>query len=99
MPRLLLVCLCAALTVGCSANKSMYGVRPLFHPGPAEYQRQDDAYWDPYPKNDLNDPVLNDLRPRDFDKSMSEVKRAQTTPHDAGARNSFDYTPIADSLR
>ena len=84
-----------APVVGCKST----GMRPLFHPGPASYQQQDDAYWDPYPKNDMQDVSMNDTRPRDFDRPMSEVKQAQTKPHDAGARSGGDYVPLRDTLR
>ncbi len=76
-----------------------YGMVPLFHPGPAPAQQRDDAYWDPYPHDETHDVSMSDLRPRDFDRPMAEVKRAQTTPHDAGARDGSDYVPVSDALR
>jgi hypothetical protein len=44
-------------------------------------QRDKAAYWDPYPKNDMQDISMSDTRPRDFDRPMSEVKRAQLSPY------------------
>ncbi|HEX4128784.1 MAG TPA: hypothetical protein VHZ24_01990 [Pirellulales bacterium] len=86
---------CAVIVFAAGCQR--YGIRPLFHPGPANYQRQDDAYWDPYPKNDMQDVSMNDTRPRDFDRPMSDVKRAQTKPQQAGARDATDYVPLRDA--
>jgi hypothetical protein len=97
MRRLILSLSCVSLVLGSNTGCRKTGIRPLFHPGPAEYQRQDEAYWDPYTKNVMNDVSLDGTRPRDFDRPTSEVKNAQTTPHDAGARAASDFVPLRDA--
>lgn len=63
-------------TAGCPS----IGFRPLRDPGPAEFQRRSDAYWDPYPSSGTYMTGIEDTRPRDFARPVSEVKQAQSTP-------------------
>jgi hypothetical protein len=44
-------------------------------------QRDIASYWDPYPKNDMQDVSMEGTRPRDYDRPWSEVKRAQMSPY------------------
>ena len=81
-----LVLVVVATNVGCEG----IGVRPLRDPGPVEFQRKSDAYWDPYPKNDLHNQFMDDVRPRDFERPVSEVKQAQATPfRRSGSQQAF----------
>lgn len=58
------------VTGGC-----MSGPRWL-HPGPAAYQQDKAARFDPYPDNDIG-PALVGVRPRDYDKPLAEPGRAR----------------------
>jgi hypothetical protein len=63
----------AALT-GCR------GLTPpnLFHPGPAELQRNQAKRFDPYPEGDIG-PSMEEARPPDFQQGMPVTTRSRWT--------------------
>ncbi len=73
----LLVLIVVATATGCRDIR----MPRLFSWNPIRQQRQSAAYWDPYPHDESHDVSMSDLRPRDFDRPMSEVKRAQMSPY------------------
>lgn len=64
----LLLCLGAS---GCRTYRSNW-----LHPGSEKYQRQQAVLFDPYADNDLGPEVVG-VRPREYDKPLSEPQRAQ----------------------
>lgn len=50
----------------------------LFHPGPAEYQRNQAKRFDPYPESDIA-PGMEDARPPDFQQGMPATTRSRWT--------------------
>ena len=49
------------------------------HPGSAGYQRAVGDYYDPYPLDDVAEPVVGG-RPREFQRPVPEVERARQLP-------------------
>jgi hypothetical protein len=75
-PLLAIIAAASIVPAGCQGTS----IGRLWPFPSSKVQRADATYFDPYPKNDMNDPVLNDLRPRDYDKPSSEVKISQSSP-------------------
>lgn len=50
----------------------------LFHPGPAEYQRNQAKRFDPYPESDIG-PSMEETRPPDFQQGMPVTTRSRWT--------------------
>jgi hypothetical protein len=61
-----------ALASGCGGNVA---VPDLFHPGPAGYQRARAIQHDPYPLDDVAEPVVGG-RPREYERPVPEPERA-----------------------
>jgi hypothetical protein len=50
----------------------------LFHPGPAQVQRNQARRFDPYPESDLG-PSMDEARPPDFQRGMPVPTRSRWT--------------------
>ena len=75
--RRLILGLSMVFLLGTSGGCSPKVQKPsLFHPGPAEYQRQNAVIHDPYPLDDVGPPIVGG-RPRGFQKPEDEVSRAR----------------------
>jgi hypothetical protein len=85
-----------ALASGCGG----YVATPdLFHPGPAGYQRARALKHDPYPLDDVAEPVVGG-RPREYERPVPEPERAvqfaqRPRPVGAAAPGAFAPAPLA----
>ena len=50
----------------------------IFHPGSADYQRNQAKRFDPYPENDIG-PSMDETRPPDFQQAMPVTTRSRWT--------------------
>lgn len=63
----------ACVSTGCRGT----GGPRWFHPGPAPYQQQQAARYDPYPQTDNFGGDMSGTRPLDYDRPLPETVRAR----------------------
>ncbi|MEX2142039.1 MAG: hypothetical protein WD894_22420 [Pirellulales bacterium] len=78
MRRNLVLWLGTAMSV--AAFTGCRGLTPpnIFHPGPADYQRNQAKRFDPYPESDIG-PSMDEARPPDFQQAMPVTTRSRWT--------------------
>ncbi len=77
MHRHLALCLGASMLMGQAGCRGLTHPN-IFHPGPAEYQRNQAKRFDPYPESDIG-PSMEETRPPDFQQGMPVPTRSRWT--------------------